>query len=74
MTQMPSDSRCSTWGFPPFSSGPQLSSTSCGDSEPRHGLPAHQHWIVRHREPLTFYPSAVLGLVLVIDGVVQLVG
>ena len=33
-----------------------------------------QHWLVRHKEPLTFYPSAVLGLVLVIDGVVQLVG
>ena len=33
-----------------------------------------QHWIARHKEPLTFYPSAVLGLVLVIDGIVQLVG
>ena len=37
-------------------------------------LTGAQHWIVRHKEPLTFYPSAVLGLVLVIDGVVQLVG
>ncbi len=36
-------------------------------------LTGAQHWIVRHKEPLTFYPSAVLGLVLVIDGVVQLV-
>ncbi len=31
-----------------------------------------QHWSVRHREPLMFYPSVVLGLVLVIDGIVQL--
>lgn len=37
-------------------------------------LTSAQHWIGRHRETLTFYPSAVLGLVLVIDGVVQLVG
>ena len=33
-----------------------------------------QHWFALHKEALTFYPSAVLGLVLVIDGVVQLVG
>ncbi len=33
-----------------------------------------QHWIGQHKEPFTFYPSAVLGLALVIDGVVQLVG
>lgn len=37
-------------------------------------LTGAQHWLVRHKEPLTFYPSAVLGVVLVIDGVVQLVG
>ena len=37
-------------------------------------LTSTQHWIARHKEPLTFYPSAVLGLVLVIDGVTQLVG
>ena len=37
-------------------------------------LTGAQHWLVRHKEPLRFYPSAVLGLVLVIDGVVQLVG
>ena len=74
MTQMLSRSRCSTWGFPPFSCGPRRSSTSCGDSERLNGSLSAQHWIVRHKEPLTFYPSAVLGLVLVIDGVVQLVG
>ena len=37
-------------------------------------LTSAQRWIVQHREPLTFYPSAVLGSALVIDGVVQLVG
>ncbi|HEX5588096.1 MAG TPA: GAP family protein [Acidimicrobiia bacterium] len=31
-----------------------------------------QRWASRHRETLTFYPSAVLGVVLVIDGIVQL--
>jgi hypothetical protein len=33
-----------------------------------------QHWVGLHKEPLTFYPSAVLGLVLVVDGVVTLLG
>ena len=37
-------------------------------------LTGAQHWLVQHKEPLTFYPSAVLGLILVIDGVAQLVG
>ena len=37
-------------------------------------LTSAQQWSVRHKEPLIFYPSVVLGLVLVIDGVVQLVG
>jgi Sap, sulfolipid-1-addressing protein len=32
-----------------------------------------QRWIGQHKEPLTFYPSAVLGIVLVVDGVVHLV-
>jgi hypothetical protein len=32
-----------------------------------------QRWIGQHKEPLTFYPSAVLGTVLVVDGVVHLV-
>lgn len=32
-----------------------------------------QAWIAAHKDPLTFYPSAVLGVVLVTDGVVQLV-
>ncbi len=31
-----------------------------------------QAWISAHREPLTFYPSAVLGIVLIVDGVIQL--
>lgn len=31
-----------------------------------------QRWIVVHRTPLTIYPSAVLGLVLVVDGVLRL--
>ena len=33
-----------------------------------------ERWIGMHRTPLTFYPSAVLGLGLVVDGVLQLVG
>jgi hypothetical protein len=33
-----------------------------------------QHWIGQHMEPLTFYPSAVLGVVLLVDGIVQLAG
>ena len=37
-------------------------------------LTSAQHWIGQHKEPFTVYPSAVLGLALVIDGVVQLVG
>ena len=32
-----------------------------------------QRWGRQHKEPLTFYPSAVLGTVLVVDGIVQLV-
>ena len=32
-----------------------------------------QRWIRQHKEPLTFYPSAVLGTVLVVDGIVHLV-
>lgn len=35
-------------------------------------LTSAQHWSARHKEPLMFYPSVVLGLILVIDGVVQL--
>ncbi|MET0629033.1 MAG: GAP family protein [Acidimicrobiia bacterium] len=31
-----------------------------------------QRWASRHRDMLTFYPSAVLGVVLIIDGIVQL--
>ena len=31
-----------------------------------------QEWIVAHKDPLTFYPSAVLGVVLIADGVIQL--
>ena len=36
-------------------------------------LTAAQGWIGQHKAPLTIYPSAVLGLAFVIDGVVQLV-
>jgi Sap, sulfolipid-1-addressing protein len=32
-----------------------------------------QAWISAHKEPLTFYPSAVLGVVLIVDGTIQLV-
>jgi len=32
-----------------------------------------ERWIGQHKEPLTFYPSAVLGIVLVVDGIVDLV-
>jgi Sap, sulfolipid-1-addressing protein len=31
-----------------------------------------QAWIAAHKDPLTFYPSAVLGVVLIVDGVIQL--
>ena len=31
-----------------------------------------QGWIAAHKDPLTFYPSAVLGVVLIADGVIQL--
>ena len=31
-----------------------------------------QNWIGRHRKPLIFYPSVLIGLALVIDGVLQL--
>ncbi len=36
-------------------------------------LGAAQGWIVAHKEPVTIYPSVVLGVVLVIDGLVRLV-
>jgi hypothetical protein len=32
-----------------------------------------QVWISAHKEPLTFYPSALLGAILVADGIIQLV-
>jgi hypothetical protein len=32
-----------------------------------------QRWIGQHKAPLTFYPSAVLGTVLVLDGIVHVV-
>jgi hypothetical protein len=32
-----------------------------------------QRWIGQHKVPLTFYPSAVLGAVLVLDGLVHVV-
>ncbi len=32
-----------------------------------------QHWMGIHKTPLTFYPSAVLGVALVVDGFLQLV-
>ena len=32
-----------------------------------------QRWIGQHKDPLTIYPSAVLGLAFMIDGIVQLV-
>ncbi len=35
-------------------------------------LTQRQAWIGAHKEPLTFYPSAVLGLLLIADGIVQL--
>ncbi len=35
-------------------------------------LTDRQTWIAAHKEPLTFYPSVVLGIVLVADGVIQL--
>ena len=53
---------------------PVLLYTSCGVRERQNGLPTAQHWIGQHKEPFTFYPSAVLGLALLIDGVFQLVG
>jgi cytochrome c biogenesis protein CcdA len=31
-----------------------------------------EHWIAQHKEPLTFYPSAVLGTVLAVDGIARL--
>ena len=31
-----------------------------------------QRWIGQHKTPLTFYPSAMLGTVLVLDGVVHM--
>jgi Sap, sulfolipid-1-addressing protein len=36
-------------------------------------LANQQRWIGRHKQPLTFYPSAALGAVLVVDGIVRLV-
>ena len=32
-----------------------------------------QRWIGQNKEPLTFYPSAVLGTFLVVDGIVTFV-
>jgi hypothetical protein len=32
-----------------------------------------QGWITAHKDPLTFWPTALLGVVLVVDGLVQLV-
>ena len=32
-----------------------------------------QRWIGQHKQSLTFYPSAVLGTVLVLDGILHLV-
>ena len=31
-----------------------------------------QAWIAAHKDPLAFYPSAVLGVVLIADGLIQL--
>jgi Sap, sulfolipid-1-addressing protein len=36
-------------------------------------LANQQRWIGLHKQPLTFYPSAALGAVLVVDGIVRLV-
>jgi len=36
------------------------------------GLANGQRWIAQHKQAITFYPSAVLGTVLVIDGIVHL--
>ena len=36
-------------------------------------LANRERWIGQHKVPLTFYPSAVLGTVLVLDGIVHLV-
>ena len=36
-------------------------------------LATGQRWIGEHKGPLTFYPSAVLGTVLLVDGIVHLV-
>ena len=36
-------------------------------------LASGQRWIGQHKAPLTFYASAVLGTVLVVDGIVHLV-
>ena len=33
-----------------------------------------EQWIGRHKVPLTFYPSAVLGALLVVDGIARLAG
>ena len=35
------------------------------------GLANAQRWIAQHKQPITFYPSAVLGVVLVGDGIVH---
>jgi hypothetical protein len=37
-------------------------------------LTSAQDWIAAHKDPLTFYPSAVLGAVLVVAGSAQLIG
>ncbi len=33
-----------------------------------------QHWISAHKDPLTFYPSVVLGVVLIGDGLLSILG
>jgi hypothetical protein len=35
-------------------------------------LTERERWIGAHKEPFTFYPSAVLGVVLVVDGILRL--
>lgn len=35
-------------------------------------LASGEAWVARHRAPLTFWPSAVVGVGLVVDGVIQL--
>lgn len=37
-------------------------------------LAERQAWIGQHKVPLTFFPSAVLGTILLVDGIVRLAG